>query len=304
MVEELLNKVKNLEPNNSHSYDILYSKFQELVGLSQERNLDYQLTGNFVVALKYNGEIAANIDNIQINLNEKDIENLYEICKSLKLRLQDNRLYSDKILKNEKIIGNDEIIVFYEDKPLLVVHPFERLVDGTIIMKDYYHDGDDNPRAREIIYSSKLAKEIFGRDSIEFFGYMVPIVSLEYLFISQEIDSNLLEFIETRIDNRRVTTIKNLMKNDKVIQYVLVNDLDKTNTITIEINNNDISHQLLEAQNNDLNETQNLEFLKEKLVHKNEIVNETGFSRIYIIIIILIILVLLVLGLIIFKLMG
>ena len=306
MVEELLEerreKIEELELKY-HLNDTLYKKFQELVGLFQEKNLDYQLVGDFAISLKYKDEFSTSIDYIQINLSEQDIEKLYEICKQLKLKLQDKRMYSDKTLKDGEIVGDNEVVVYHENKPLLMVHCFERLVDGTIIAKDYYLDGDDNPRARETIYSSKLSKEIFGRDSIDFFGYVVPIVSLEYLFILKNMDKQLLEFIETKIDNRRVSTIRNLLRTDKVVQFVLVNDLDKTSTGILEIDNNDISHILLEAQNNDLNETQNLEFLKKKLIHKNDIVNETGFSNVYIIVIIvLVILVLLVMGLIVFKL--
>lgn len=303
MVEELLDEVEILKNDNSNSYDNLYKLFQELVGLFQEKNLDYQLVGDFAIMLKYGNEITTDISTIQINLNEKDMESFCEICKALNLKLQDNRLCSNKILENEEISGDEEVMVYYDDKPLLIIHCFERLVDGTIISKNYYQDGDDNPRAKEIIYGSKLVKEIFDKDYIEFFGYMVPIVSFEYLFIEKKIKYNLLNYLETKVDNRQISNIRNLMKTDKVTQFVLVNDLDITNTNLIEIDNNDISHILLEAQNNDLNETQNLEFLKEKLVHKDEGLNETGFSTTHIIIIIiLIVLVLLLMGLIIFKL--
>lgn len=292
MVDEILemnsnDSINSVSASVGHSYDILYSKFCELMKLFQKEGLDYQLDGEFAVSLKYKDEFFPTSSIIQINLNEKDIKRFESICNTLNITVQDNRMHSSKKIGENGITGPAEIISFYEDTPLIEIHSFERLVDGTFIIKDYYQDDEHHTKAQETIYGNKLAKEIFKKDYLTMMGYTIPIVSIEYLFLEKKHSSKLLNFLEKKIDNRKASTIRNLLRCDKVVQFVLINDLPSTNTInynSIENDNTDISHMILDAHANDISETQNLEFLKTKQLHKID-ENEQKHSTLYLIVI-------------------
>lgn len=305
---EVLDVLEEPKSSSSHSFDVLYKKCRELVELFCKENLDYQLIGKFAVALKYRDEISIDVSTIQIHLNEKDIERFHQICQNLNLHFKDNRLHSPKVLKDGVVMGDAEVVVLLDDIPLLEVFCFERLVDGTIISKEYYQDEEDNSRAMETIYGSKLAKEIYGKGFIEFFGYTIPIISFEYLFLQKQFDDDILEFLETKIENRIVSTIRNLMKQEYVVQFVVINELPEADTINhhlMENDNTDISQMLLAAQLADLSDTQNLAFLEAKQLHKTvkPEEEEEGFSTPYLIIVITLMLFVLGLsGCIIFKL--
>ncbi len=281
MVDELLdidedesikenNSIEELTDSSTSRNEFLTSRFHELIEMLQKEGIDYQLMGPFSAYLKFHDDFQYTIPSIQIHLNEKDIERFKNICQNLSLEVRDQRLSSLKTIKDGISLG-EEAVTVYDDAHLFIdVFCFERLADGTIISKDYYHDDDNNPRAKESIFSSKLAKEIFGRDTISFFGYMIPVVSWEYLFIMKEGNPLFLNFIESKIDQRKTSIIRNLMKTDKVVQYVLVSDLPETSQINsnlIENDNTKISQMLLDSTR-EFSETENLEFLKTKQLRK------------------------------------
>lgn len=276
MVDEILemnsnDPIKNASVFVGHPYDTLYTKFCELMKLFQKEGLDYQLNGEFSVSLKYRNEFFPMSSIIQINLNEKDIKRFESICNNLNITVKDNRMHSLKKLGEKGITGPSEIVALYNDIPLMEIHSFERLVDGTFILKDYYQDDEHHTKAQETIFGSKLAKEIFKKDNLNLMDYTIPIVSIEYLFLEKTASLKLINFLEKKIDNRRVSNIRNLLRCDKAVQFVLINELPNANIInhdSIENDNTDISHMILDAHANDISETQNLEFLKTKQLHK------------------------------------
>ncbi len=316
MVDELLDidshedksspVIKTLEGSSSpQNNELITSRFLELIKELQKEGIDYQLTGPFSAYLKYDKDFADTFASIQIHLNEKDMERFKKICQEISLDVKDRRLSSPKIIKDGVSLGDEAVLVYYGTELFLEVFCFERLVDGTIISKDYYHDDENNPRARESIFSSKLAKEVFGRDSILYFGYLIPIVSWEYLYLMKDGNQNFLDFIETKVDQRKISNIRSLLKTDKVVQFVMVDELPESSQINSNLMENDnskISQMLLDSTR-EFSETENLEFLKTKQLRKIDENYERGaITRYAVVVVFLCLLILILIGLILTKL--
>ena len=305
MIEELLDveEEKALNHNSSSHNDLITAKFHQLINGLQKEGVDYQVVGAFSAYLKYHDEYSYEIPSISIHLNEKDMECFKKICHDLSFDVRDNRLSSPKTMKNGIIQGNQEVTVYDGESLFLNVFCFERLVDGTILSKEYYQDDEHNFRVKESIFSSKLAKEIFERDSVLFFGYMIPIVSFEYLSIIRLGDSSFNDFIQTKINERRQYNIQNLMKTDKIIQYVPVHELPES-SYSFKTRGSNINQILLDSTR-EFSETENLEFLKTKQIHKIDESYESGsITRYAVVVILLSIMVLIFIILILIKIFG
>ena len=213
------------------NHEVIYTKLVQLVDLLDEYDIDYQLAGALCGYLKYGEESTRCHEDIDLHVNEKDMNKFHVVCSMLGLHFADNRLHSPRVLKNEIPSGEHEVIATMDDSDFHVgAFCFERLADGTIISKGYYHDDLGRNCAREEIISSQLAQEIFGSDYAEYEGRRICITSPEYIYLLKqythsEKDSHDIEFLESRIDPEKLQRIKSLKDSDKVIQHVFVTDV-------------------------------------------------------------------------------
>lgn len=226
----------------SKNHEVIYSKLEEFAKLLNDANIDYQLAGALPCYIKYGEESDRCHDDIDISINEKDIDKLRKVCEIMGLNFKDNRFNTSRILKNGIPSGEHEIIANSNNSDFHIgAFPFERLADGTIITKGYYHDSNNHSCCREDIISSQLASLIFGKETIDFRGIPVYITAPEYVYILKEYtnsdkDKRDREFLEKHIDMERVQQIKELSKTDKVTQNSLVtNDPTIVSQKTIDL---------------------------------------------------------------------
>lgn len=297
MTDEIL-EMDTLDTISFYNYETLLKEFLKLIPSLQESGIDYQLSGNFSVYLKFHQHIQANQAIIQINLNENDLISFKKICEAAHLIIQDNRISPQKLKDNFS-----DIIVLLDDTPFIAINLFERLIDGTIILKDYYYD-DDYLKVKESIFSNNLAKKIFEDETIHLNGYDIFIVSSEYLSIQKGMDYEFYQVIDSRINKQKSLEISQLMQSEMVVQNIVADSLTIPNIIDTKYNHdqNEIQQIKLDSSFTDFSETLNLEFLKTKQLHKIEETNESGFvSKYAIIVSILMFLVILLIILIILK---
>ena len=210
------------------NHQTIYSKLEQLIIGLEAEGVDYQLAGALCGYLKYGQESDRCHDDIDININEKDIGKLKKVCEGMGLTFHDNRLTSPRVLENGIPHGEHEILADMEGSDFHIgAFPFERLADGTIITKGYYHSEGDIPCCREEIIGSNLAKEFFGKEKIDFEGHPLYITSLEYVYMLKEYtDSNKdkhdRKFLEDKIDKDKLERIKELSKTETATQCVQV----------------------------------------------------------------------------------
>ena len=297
MIDEIL-EMDVLDTLSFYNYETLLKEFLKLIPSLQGSGIDYQLSGNFSVYLKFHQRIQANQAIIQINLNENDLISFKQICEASHLVIQDNRISPQKLKDNVS-----DIIVLLDDTPFIEIKLFERLIDGTIILKDYYYDGD-YLKIKESIFGTDLAKKIFEEETIPLNGYDISIVSLEYLSIQRGMEHDFYQAIDSRINKQKSLEISQLMQSEMVVQNIVVDSLTIPNIIDTKYNHdqNEIQQIKLDSSFTDFSETLNLEFLKTKQLHKIEETSESGFvSKYAIIVSILMFLVILLIILIILK---
>lgn len=213
------------------NHEEIYRRLEEVVRLLNEAGVDYQLAGALCGYLKYGEESDRCHDDLDFNVNEEDIDKLRGICTSMGLSFEDNRLNSPRVLKNGIPSGEHEVIARDLGSDFHIgVFPFQRLEDGTVISKGYYHDEDGDSCVREEIYLPDAASEIFGREEIEYNGIPVIITPPEYVYCLKNYTRNQkdihdLEFMEERIDRDKLTRIETSLENGKVVQNVPVSSV-------------------------------------------------------------------------------
>ena len=210
------------------NHEKTYSKLEEFTKLLNAEGIDYQLAGALCGYIKYNQESERYHEDIDISINEKDIPKLKKVCSMMGLKFSDNRYNSPRVLKNGIPSGEHELIATEDNSDFHIgAFPFERLADGTIINKGYYHDSNNNPCCREDIISSDLASLIFGRETVDFRGNPLSITSPEYIYILKSYTKNDkdlkdIEFLEDKIDKDKLNKIRELSKTEKITQNTLV----------------------------------------------------------------------------------
>ena len=219
------------EKKVQENHDEIYSKLEQLIGLLNEEGIDYQLAGSLCGYLKYEEESDRCHDDIDINLNELDIDKFKRVCLKMGLNFKDNRITSPRVLKNGIPSGEHEVIATLDGSDFHIgAFCFERLADGTVINKGYYHDENGNPCAREEILSPELARETFGHEKITFRGQELFITPPEQIYLfkkytKSEKDLHDIGFLEDKIDADKVMRIRSLNKTDRHIQFVPVHSL-------------------------------------------------------------------------------
>lgn len=213
----------------------IYAKLEELVKLLNKAGIDYQLAGALCGYIKYGQESDRCHTDIDININEKDIDKLRSVCESMNLKFADNRFNSSKVLNDGKPVGEHEVIATDSNNDFHIgAFPFERLADGTIITKSYYHDSNNNPCSKEDIISSQLAELIFENEPVNFRGEPIYITSPEYIYVlkaytNSEKDKHDLKFLDDKIDRNKLKSIQELSKTDRVTQHNLVTNKQPEN---------------------------------------------------------------------------
>ena len=237
IAKDIIEKKKKSEniDDISLNHKKIYSRLEELIKLLNEENIDYQLAGALSLYLKYGEESKRCHHDIDISVNEKDIKKLKNVFEKMNLKFNDIRFNSLKVLKNGHLSGKHEISALEEDSNFHIgVFPFERLADGTLITKGYYHDSNNNPCCMEDIISESLAKLIFENKPITFKGMPVYITSPEYIYVlksekKSDKDIEDIKFLEDKINKDKLNKIKELSKTDKATQHSLVTNNNKDN---------------------------------------------------------------------------
>ena len=249
----------------------IYSKLNDLVIELEKEDVDYQLAGALCGYIKYGVESDRCHDDIDININEKDIGKLKDVCIKLGLDFQDNRLSSPRVLKDGITVGEHEVIATSKDSSFHIgAFPFERLADGTIITKGYYHDDNNNPCCREEIISSNLAKEFFGKEKVQFNGHTLYITSPEYVYILKKYthkqkDIHDIVFLDEKIDHSKVDRINKLSDTERVVQCIQVTSLPPVEESSIEKEKKALLNAMVEDAHHDE------ELDKEDKLFKNDV---------------------------------
>lgn len=236
LIEAIMDRKKALEERYDDekvrdNHETLYGKLEQLARLLNKEGIDYQLAGSLCGFLKCDEESNRCHDDIDISLNEQDVGKFQRICESMGLTFEDNRLNSPKVLNNDIPVGDHEIISKDSESDFHIgVFPFERLEDGTVISKEYYHDEDGTACVRENICLPELASEIFGHEEIDFRGTPIVITPPEYVYIlkgytNNKKDKQDMKFLEKQIDKKKLEKIESLSKEKNVVQNVPVNSL-------------------------------------------------------------------------------
>lgn len=211
------------------NHEFIYSMLKQLAKKLEENGVDYYIAGGLCGYIKYGEESSRCHDDIDININEKDLGKLKKICKEMGLDFKDNRLNSTKVLDNGNLVGDHEVIAT-TDNFHIGAFPFERLVDGTVISKGYYKDANGKASCREEIFGSNLANEILNEKPITFDGQPVYITEPEYLYILKSMsdrskDKYDAEFLEDKVNMDKVKEIRELIKTEHAIQFASCDDV-------------------------------------------------------------------------------
>ena len=239
------------------NHEFIYAKLRKLIKLLNRSGADYHLAGALAAYVYYGIESTRVHDDIDIHINEKDINKLKNACEAMGLKFHDKRLNSPRVLINGIPTGKHEISATSDKSDFHIgAFCFERMTDGSIISKGYYHDENNKACAREVILSPELAKEIYTRKPIYFHDLPVFITSPEYLYSLKnytrtEKDLVDIAFLEKHIDREKLARMRILSKTDKHVQCVRVNGLPATSKINrkaIENDNSELSKMLVHSE--------------------------------------------------------
>lgn len=214
-----------------NNHKLVYSKLKELVHLLNDNNIDYQLCGALCGYIKYGTESDRVHDDLDFNINEKDIDKFKKICISLGYTFEDNRLSSPRTIKNGIPAGEHEIIARDTNSDFHIgVFAFERLPDHTVINKLYYTDEEGNSCVREEVYSPELSDEIFPKEAVDFQGEKIFITPPEYVYSLKEFtqgekDKHDIAFFKDKIDINRYKRIKKKKELGKMIRHIPVSSI-------------------------------------------------------------------------------
>lgn len=278
------------EENVRKNHEEIYKRLEQVTRLLNEAGCDYQLAGSLCAYLKYDTPSDRCHDDLDFNINEEDFDKFKEICLAMGLSFEDRRLHSPRILKNDIPSGEHEVIARDRESDFHIgIFPFERLEDGTVIVKGYYHDEYGDSCVSETIFLPDAASEIFGHDEIEFRGSTLNITPPEYVYIlksytrSQK-DLSDIEFMEERIDKDRLAKLKKVLKDGKVVQNVPVTRIPDGNvhnqysSSSSEINDMLIDNQDTEGKDASKKDSATKKSSSKVLVKKNDQGNIDGNS--------------------------
>ncbi len=271
------------------NHEEIYSKLDQIIPKLQEAGVDYHLAGALCGYLKYGEESSRCHEDLDFMVNEEDLDKFQKICEEMGFSYFDHRLNSPRVLKNEIPSGEHEVIATTSLSDFHIgVFCFERFVDGTFVMKGYYHDDENRPMCREEVFSSELAKEVFDSEFIDYKGTQLSITSPEYLYLLKsytrgEKDLKDLAFLESRIDQDKLNRIRELSKTDKVVQHREVHHVPETK--------NDELNQMIEEK-----PVEEVEEKPKELIKQDDTpISEKGFIHKYSVVLTILILVVLVL---------
>ena len=199
---------------------------------------------------------------------------------------------SPRVLKNEIPAGEHEVIATTSVSDFHIgVFCFERLVDGTFILKGYYHDEEGHACCREEILSADLAKAAFDSEVVEYKGHPLSITAPEYIYLLKNYtktdkDKVDISFMEGKLNPEKLDKLRKLTKTDRYVQCVRVSELTATRTINPnarENDNSDLSQMLLEAEEKDHNHEEEKSDEKPKVLEKADdaSISENGFAHKY-----------------------
>ena len=145
-----------------NNHKMVYDKIEELITILNKEGIDYYLAGALSSFINFGIESNRCHEDINIHINERDLGKFENVCTELNIHYIDDRLSSPRVLNDGISYGEHDVKAIFGDSGFHIgVFCFERLADGTIISKIYYHNDDNSPCCREEIYSSNLAKIIF-----------------------------------------------------------------------------------------------------------------------------------------------
>ena len=229
-------KEKRFNPDFvKENHEQIYSKLEVLVKKLNENNIDYQLAGALCAYIKYGVESNRTHDDIDINLNEEDIDKFKKVCEEMGLQFHDNRLTTTRVLKNGIPSGEHEVLATLEGSDFHIgAFCFERKQDGTVINKGYYHDDSGQIFSRDEIIEPELAKEIFGREEVDFRGQKLTITPPEFVYRLKKYtknDKDLVDinFMNERIDKNKLEQIESLSKTSTIVHTKVKEILQKYN---------------------------------------------------------------------------
>lgn len=237
------------------NHETIYGKLELLARELHKEGIDYQLAGSLCGYIQYDEESDRTHDDIDINLNEADMEKFHKVCSKLGLYFEDNRMSSPRVLKNGIPSGEHEVIAKDSNSDFHIgVFPFERLEDGSVISKGYYHDEDGSPCVREEIFTPEAACMVFGEEEVDFRGTPITITPVEYVFLLKEYTKNEkdlhdISFFNNKIDKTRLARLREVLRNGKVVQNVPVNGFP-SESITNSFNEDEDDLGLMLADDN------------------------------------------------------
>ena len=202
------------------NHEFVYAKLRKLIKLLNRSGADYHLAGALAAYVYYGEESTRVHDDIDIHINEKDMNKLKNACEALGFTFHDKRLNSPRVLINGIPTGKHEISATSDKSDFHIgAFCFERMPDGSIISKGYYHDENNKACAREVILSPELAKEIYLKKPIYFRDLPVLITAPEYLYslknyTKTEKDLVDIAFLEKHIDREKLARMRILSKTD------------------------------------------------------------------------------------------
>ncbi len=213
----------------------IYSKLEILVKKLNENNIDYQLAGALCAYIKYGVESNRTHDDIDISLNENDIPKFKKVCEEMGLQFHDNRLTTTRVLKNGIPSGEHEVLATLEGSDFHIgAFCFERKQDGTVINKVYYHDDSGQIFSRDEIIEPELAKEIFGKEQVNFKGQKLIITPPEFVYrlkkyTKSDKDLTDINFMNERINKNKLDQIERLSITSTIVHTKVKEILQKYN---------------------------------------------------------------------------
>lgn len=205
---------KLMKDNIKQNHNLIYKQLEILVKKLNDRGVDYSLTGSLCVYIKYGIESNRIHDDIDIHLNEYDIDKFCQVCEEMGLKFCDNRYTTPRVLKNGVPVGGHEIIANLDNSCFHIgVFCFERLADGSIKKKGYYHDDLGHIWVKNDNFSLELSKEVFDNEQVIFKGHRLKINPPEYIYMLKQIiqkdkDKIDIEFMKDKIDKEKLRRIK------------------------------------------------------------------------------------------------
>ena len=246
-----------------NNHKMVYDKIEELITILNKEGIDYYLAGALSSFINYGIESNRCHEDINIHINERDLGKFENVCTELNIHYIDDRLSSPRVLNDGISYGEHDVKAIFGDSGFHIgVFCFERLADGTIISKIYYHNDDNSPCCREEIYSSNLAKIIFKKSPVEFRGNLVYLVAPEYIFYikqktNTEKDKKDMECFQDKINMEVLGEIRRLMRTDCFVQCTPVFSLpplSKLNLKKIENDNTELSQMITGSSDNNIAE--------------------------------------------------